>query len=64
LVLLFICSWIKKGRRPRRGFKEVTLETIMSTKADKTVQKITHHVIMGMIHGLVFTSHLQDDLYQ
>jgi len=27
-----------------RGYKNVTLETIMNTKADKAVKKITHHV--------------------
>jgi hypothetical protein len=27
-----------------RGYKKVTIETIMSMKSDKTVKKITHHV--------------------
>jgi hypothetical protein len=27
-----------------RGYKNVTLKTIMSTIADKTVNKISHHV--------------------
>jgi hypothetical protein len=39
---VFICNCIKKGEV--RGYKNVTLETIMNTKADKTVKKITHHV--------------------
>ena len=32
----------KKGED--RGYKNVTLKTIMNTIADKTVNKITHHV--------------------
>jgi hypothetical protein len=39
---VFICNFIKKGES--RGYKSVTLETIMNTKADKAVKKITHHV--------------------
>jgi hypothetical protein len=36
---------IKKGED--RGYKNVTLETIMNAKADKAVKKITHHVPTG-----------------
>ena len=36
------CLFAKKGED--RGYKNVTLETIMNTKADKAVKKITHHV--------------------
>ncbi len=41
-LCVFICNCIKKGEG--RGYKSVTLETIMNTKADKAVKKITHHV--------------------
>ena len=33
-----------KKQNEDRGYKNVTLETIMHTKADKAVKKITHHV--------------------
>jgi hypothetical protein len=33
---------MKKGED--RGYKSVALETIMNTKVDKSVKKITHHV--------------------
>jgi hypothetical protein len=39
---VFICNCIKKGED--RGYKNITLKTIMNTTADKTVNKITHHV--------------------
>ncbi len=39
-LCVFICNCIKKGR----GYKNVTLKTIMNTTAEKTVNKITHHV--------------------
>ncbi len=39
---VFICNCIKKGEV--RGYKNFTLETIMNTKSDKSVKKITHHV--------------------
>jgi hypothetical protein len=39
---VFICNCIKKGES--RGYKNVTIETIMNTKADKAVKKNTHHV--------------------
>jgi hypothetical protein len=42
LQSVFICNCIKKDED--RGYKNVTLETIMNTKVDKTVKKITHHV--------------------
>ena len=38
----FICNCIKRGED--RGYKSVTLETMMNAKADKPVKKITHHV--------------------
>jgi hypothetical protein len=41
-LCVFIFNCIKKGED--RGYKNVTLETIMNTKADKDVKKITHHV--------------------
>jgi hypothetical protein len=41
-MCVFICNCIKKGED--RGYKTVTLETIMNTKVDKVVKKITHHV--------------------
>jgi hypothetical protein len=34
---MFLCNCIKKGES--RGYKNVTLETIMKTKADKAVRK-------------------------
>ena len=42
IVCVFICNCIKKDEV--RGYKNVTLETIMSTEAEKTVKKITHQV--------------------
>jgi hypothetical protein len=39
---VFICNCRKKGEG--RGYKSVTLETMMNTKADKAEKKITHHV--------------------
>ena len=39
---VFICNCIKRGED--RGYKSVTLETMMNAKADKPVKKITHHV--------------------
>ena len=42
VLCVFISNCIKKGED--RGYKSVTLETIMNTKADKAVKKITHHV--------------------
>jgi hypothetical protein len=37
-----LATVLKKGEG--RWYKNVTLETIMNTKADKDVKKITHHV--------------------
>ena len=39
---MFICNWIKIGEI--RGSKNCHVETMMNTKVDKTVKKITHHV--------------------
>jgi hypothetical protein len=39
---VFIDNCIKENED--RGYKSVTVETIMNTKADKDVKKFTHHV--------------------